>query len=147
VGSLNDIKVRFTYFTELYYSGLDSYNLCQYPFGPFWNLYAADETVELLQAATGWDVTIDEYLIVGERRLNMMRAFNMREGFDRSNDILPKKLYKALVGTGPTSGVFIDGKLLEHNKDYYYELAGFDINTGNPTREKLNNLGLGWIEL
>jgi aldehyde:ferredoxin oxidoreductase len=147
VGSLNDEKVRFTYFTELYYSGLDSYNFCQYPFGPFWNLYAADETIDLLQAATGWDVTIDEYLKVGERRLNMMRTFNMREGFDRSNDILPKKLYKALVGTGPTSGVFIDEKLLEHNQDYYYELAGFDIHTGNPTKEKLRELGLDWIDL
>jgi aldehyde:ferredoxin oxidoreductase len=146
-GSLNNEKVRFTYFTELYYSGLDSYNLCQYPFGPFWNLYAADETVEILRAATGWDITIDEYLKVGERRLNMMRAYNMREGFDRKNDILPKKFYTPLVGTGPTAGVSMDENQLERNKDYYYELAGFDVRSGNPTREKLAELGLDWIEL
>jgi len=41
-GSLNDEKVRFTYITELYYSALDTYNLCQYVFGPAWNLFSAD---------------------------------------------------------------------------------------------------------
>jgi len=147
VGSLNDEKVRFTYLTELYYSALDSYALCQLVFGPAGNLYSADETIELLQAATGWNVDVDEFLKVGERRLNMMRAFNMREGFTRIDDSLPKKFFKPLVGTGPTAGVFMDERQLEHNKDYYYKLAGFDISTGNPTRKKLEELGLDWIEL
>ena len=146
-GSLNDEKVRFTYITELYYSALDTYNLCQYVFGPAWNLFSADETIELLQAATGWDVTVDEFLKVGERRLNMMRAFNMREGFNRTRDNLPKKFFRPLQGTGPTAGVYLDEKQLEHNKDVYYQLAGWDINTGNPTHHKLEELELGWIEL
>jgi aldehyde:ferredoxin oxidoreductase len=146
-GSLNDEKVRFTYITELYYSALDTYNLCQYVFGPAWNIFAADETVELLQAATGWDVTVGEFLKVGERRLNMMRAFNIREGFDRTQDILPKKFYRPLEGTGPTAGVFLDKGQFEHNKDVYYQLAGWDVQTGNPTHQKLEELELGWIEL
>ena len=33
-----------------------------------------------------------------------MRMFNAREGFDRKQDKLPKKFFKALKGTGPTAG-------------------------------------------
>ena len=59
----------------------------------------------MLRAATGWDMTLDEFLQVGERRINMMRAFNAREGLTRENDTLKKKFFKPLQGTGPNAGV------------------------------------------
>jgi len=144
--SMNDEKIRFSFITEKYYSALDSYNLCQYVFGPAWNIYSADETIALLQAATGWDVSVDEYLEVGERRLNMMRAFNQREGFTRANDTLPKKFFKPLEGAGPTAGVSLSAEELEGFKDSYYKMAEWDASTGNPTVEKLKALELDWIE-
>ena len=78
--SLTAEKVRYALITEYLYSCLDSVSVCQFVFGPAWHLYGPDQLVELVRTVTGWDVTIEELLLVGERRLNMLRAFNAREG-------------------------------------------------------------------
>ncbi len=91
--SLGPEKVRFAAYTEMFYSMLDSAELCQFVFGPTWTLYGPRETVEMVQAVTGWDFSLYELMKVGERRLNLMRVFNAREGFTRQDDRLPKKFY------------------------------------------------------
>ena len=59
-------------------------------------------------------------------------------------DTLPKKLENALVG-GKTEGVTVDMANVELAKDWYYEMAGWDVNSGNPKNDTYNRLGLGWI--
>ena len=81
---------------------------------------------------------------VGERRLNMLRAFNAREGLSRDQDRLPKKFWKALKG-GRTDGWSLSPDDIEDAKDTYFRLAGWDVATGNPTRKKLVELGLAWV--
>jgi aldehyde:ferredoxin oxidoreductase len=81
---------------------------------------------------------------VGQRRLNMLRAFNAREGFSRKDDKLPKKFYKALQGTGPTAGVAIDPAELEAALDLYYHLLAWTPD-GIPTRTALSDLGIEWV--
>ncbi len=147
VYSMTDEKVRYAYRTQLFYSALDTYSLCQFVYGPTWELYGPLEMAEILSAGTGWDVTVDEIMEVGERRLNMLRAFNAREGFTREDDTLPKKFFKPLQGKGPTAGVAWKEEDLEHVKDVYYQLAGWDVSTGNPTPEKLKELKLDWVSL
>lgn len=141
---LNEEKVRFALTTQYTYSCLDTVNMCQFVFGPAWQLYGPDQMVETIQAITGWDVTLEELQTVGERRLNLLRAYNSREGLDRDYDRLPKKLEKELVG-GASDGVSVSPTELETAKDIYYELAGWEVETGNPTAEKLEELGLGWV--
>jgi aldehyde:ferredoxin oxidoreductase len=142
--SLTDEKVRYALVSEYLYSCLDSVNVCQFVFGGAWHLYGPDQLAQTVQAVTGWDVTIDELLLVGERRLNMLRAFNAREGLTREDDKLPKKMSKALKG-GPSDGFNFTPEELEDAKDTYYALAGWDVATGTPTPEKLSELGLGWL--
>ena len=142
--SLTPEKVRYALVTEHLYSNLDSVNVCQFVFGPSWHLYGPDQLTETVQAVTGWDVTTNELLLVGERRLNMLRAFNAREGLTRNDDILPKKLAKELKG-GRSDGFNFTPEELETAKDTYYELSGWEVATGTPTREKLNSLGLAWV--
>ena len=142
--SLTDEKVRYALVTEHLYSCLDSVNVCQFVFGPAWHLYGPDQLVNTVQAVTGWDVTIEELLQVGERRLNMLRAFNAREGFTREDDKLPKKMAKALKG-GRSDGFKFTSEELEKAKDTYYALAGWDVATGTPGSEKLAELGLDWL--
>jgi aldehyde:ferredoxin oxidoreductase len=144
-GSMTDEKIRYAFRTQCFYSAMDTYSLCQFVFGPSWELYGPVETAEILSAGTGWDVTIDEILEVGERRLNMMRAFNARQGLTRKDDTLPRKFFKPLQGTGPTAGVAWKEEELERVKDVYYRLAGWDVATGNPTPRKLEELKLGWL--
>lgn len=141
--SLTPEKVRFAMQGELFYSMMDSLELCQFVWGPAWTLYGPKETVEMLNAVTGWDVTVDELLLVGQRRLNLMRTYNAREGLDRKNDKLPKKFFKALQGTGPTAGVVLTESEFEGALDHYYTLNGWTPN-GIPTRQKLVELDLDW---
>jgi aldehyde:ferredoxin oxidoreductase len=143
--SLGEGKVRFAYVTQQMYSFLDSGNLCQFVYGPAWALFGPKETVETVQAITGWnDFSIAEMLAVGDRRLAMMRVFNQREGLSRKDDKLPRKFHKALKGSGPTAGVAISEAEIETAKDLYYGMAGYD-SEGNVSRERLQQLDLAWL--
>lgn len=143
VYSLNEEKVRFAYETEVFYSMLDSLELCQFVFGPTWTLYDAKDTAVMLNAVTGWDVTVDELMEVGRRRLNLFRTFNAREGFGRKDDKLPKKFFKALKGTGPTAGFALTHEEIDFAIDHYYKLAGFTAD-GAPTTDGLKKLDIEW---
>jgi len=96
-------------------------------------------------AITGWSIDIPGLLKIGERRLNLLRAFNAREGFTREDDKLPKKLFQPLKG-GKTDGVALTPEEIEQAKDLYYQMAGWDEN-GVPKPETLAKLGLDWIDL
>jgi aldehyde:ferredoxin oxidoreductase len=100
--------------------------------------------VDAVRAITGWNVSLWELMKVGERRLNLMRAFNARDGIGRDADAMPKKLSKALVG-GPSDGVFVTPQEVEKAKDTYYAMAGWDVASGTPTRAKLEELNLSWV--
>lgn len=145
--SLSDEKIRWAMKSQHMYSTMDSLDLCQFVFGPAWQLYGPEDMLKLVQSVTGWEgVTFDELQLVGERRLNMMRAFNAREGIDRRADVLPEKLFKPLKG-GVSDGWKLDREEVEAALDKYFEFCGWDIRTGIPTREKLVELDLGWIDL
>ena len=95
----------------------------------------------LIAAATG----ITKLEGVGERVLCLERAFNVREGFSRVDDQLPKRLLKeALQNAGPSTGMYVEN--LEGLLDEYYDALGYSCN-GIPSREKLEELGLGWVEV
>jgi aldehyde:ferredoxin oxidoreductase len=143
--SLGPEKVRFALKGQQFYSFLDTAALCQFVWGPAWTLYGPQECVDFVRAATGWeDFTLEELLEVGERRLNMLRQFNAREGIDARADKLPKKFFKALTGTGPTAGVALTDDEMEKAKLEYYQQSGWDPKSGNPTRKTLARLGLEW---
>jgi aldehyde:ferredoxin oxidoreductase len=141
--SLTEEKVRFAYETEVFYSMLDSAELCQFVYGPTWTLYDGNDTVKMMNAVTGWDLTLEELMTVGRRRLSLFRAFNAREGLGRKDDRLPKKFYKALQGTGPTAGFALTHEEVDTAIDTYYKLAGLNAD-GAPTRETLEALDLAW---
>jgi aldehyde:ferredoxin oxidoreductase len=143
--SLSDEKIRFAMVSQHMYSAMDSLNLCQFVYGPAWQLYGPEDMLKLVQVVTGWEgVSFDELQKVGERRLNMMRAFNAREGIDRKADVVPEKLFKPLKG-GVSDGWQLDRAEVESALDKYFEFCGWEIETGVPTREKLEDLDLEWV--
>jgi aldehyde:ferredoxin oxidoreductase len=144
---MNEDKVRFALYTQYNYSALDTLTLCQFVWGPSYQLYGPDELVEMVRAATGWqDVTVEEIQRMGARRINLMRAFNAREGIGRDRDTLPKKLFQPLKG-GRTEGLALDRQEFETALEQYYQMAGWDADTGYPSRETLNTLGLEWAAM
>lgn len=139
---LNQEKARFALRTEIFYSVLDTVGTCQFVWG-FWQVYGPNQLVEAMRAVTGWDVSLYELMKVGERRLNMMRAFNAREGFSRKDDWLPPRCFQPKVG-GPSDGYAISQAELEQSLTWYYQMAGWS-NEGRPRRGKLLELGLDWV--
>lgn len=97
----------------------------------------------MVKAVTGWDVTIEELIQVGLRRINLMRTFNAREGFTRQEDTLPKKFFKPLGGSGPTAGITIGREEFEDALNLYYKMHGW-TNKGIPTAEALKKSGIEW---
>ena len=101
------------------------------------------ETAALIdgyRCLTGRDMSIEKALHVGERSINLARAFNCREGFSRKDDAMPERFLKEPVNGGPRDGARIDD--FDGMIDEYYTEAGFDLETGWPTRAKLEELEL-----
>ena len=141
--SLTPEKVRFAYLTELFYSMMDSAELCQFVYGPTWTLYGPKETLEMINAVTGWNMTLDELMEVGARRLNLFRVFNAREGLGRKDDKLPKKFFRPMIGTGPTAGFALTHEEVDSAIDEYYRLAGWTAD-GVPTPATLKKHDIEW---
>ena len=100
-----------------------------------------EETAELLQVTTGWDLRGEEVRQIGERILNLERLFIAREGITRRDDTLPRRYLQEPLpeGSGPSTGSVLE---LEPMLDEYYRARGWDVETGLPTEEKLRELGL-----
>jgi aldehyde:ferredoxin oxidoreductase len=141
--ALSAEKARFALYTEYFYSMLDTVGTCQFVWGPAWQIFGPNHLVEAMQAVTGWDVSLFELMKVGERRLNMMRAFNAREGFGRKDDWLPDRCFEPKKG-GASDGYAIDPEQLRQSLTWYYQMAGWD-DDGKPTRGRLLELGIGWV--
>jgi aldehyde:ferredoxin oxidoreductase len=103
---------------------------------------------KLFSATTGIDLS-EEILekIYGARIVNLFRAIQVMEGRTREKDtVYPNKfeepmhdveMFGALPLTPP-----LDKESFERAKDKYYELRGWDIKTGWPTKETLEKLDL-----
>jgi aldehyde:ferredoxin oxidoreductase len=92
----------------------------------------------VLNSATGWDMTFDEFLLTGERIHNLKRMFSVQRGISRKDDILPARILTHRLASGGTRGNLPNlGAMLNE----YYSVRGWS-EEGIPTREKLAELGL-----
>ena len=99
---------------------------------------------KMLVAATGIEQCADPAYLrkVGDRIYNLERLFNIRNGFTRKDDTLPRRLLTEPLLRGPA-----EGQIVRHQEQFlnrYYELRGW-TKEGIPMQEKLNQLGLGNI--
>ncbi|MDF1554537.1 MAG: aldehyde ferredoxin oxidoreductase family protein [Deferrisomatales bacterium] len=96
-----------------------------------------------LVAATGIAElgSVDELTRIGERIVCLERCFNVREGFGRKDDTLPKRmLTEPLEKAGPASGQTVAD--LDTLLDEYYQALGYTPD-GVPSPDRLAELGLG----
>ena len=113
---------------------VDSLVLCK-----FTNMAVSVEFfARLLTAVSGIDFSADDLMKVGERTWNMERLYNLREGFTKADDTLPKRMLEEPVAAGPSEGhtVRLDTMLEE-----YYQFRGWDED-GVPKESKLKELDL-----
>jgi len=100
--------------------------------------------VELVNGATGWNTSAFELMKVGERALALARVFNAREGYTAKDDIIPERFYEAF-NSGPLKDKEIGKQTMHQALQTYYKMAGWDSERAIPTREKLQELDLGWV--
>jgi aldehyde:ferredoxin oxidoreductase len=136
-------KVRAAHYTQWIYNACNSLCLCQFVYGPSWQLYSTGQMSELIRAATGWEFNMFELMKLGERTVNLQRAFNAREGFTAEDDVLPEKISRPLIG-GESDGVSVPVEQIERAKALYYQMCGWS-KEGVPARPKLEELGIGWV--
>jgi len=123
-------------------SAVSSSGLC---FDPCLSKMALGPTYlsRMLAAATGWDTTPEEVMTAGERSFNMMKAFSVRQGFSRKDDMWPERFFTEPLPDGPDQGSVLSRDAINRVLDEYYDLRGWDRATGVPTVKKLAGLGLG----
>jgi aldehyde:ferredoxin oxidoreductase len=95
--------------------------------------------VGILNAVTGRKWSAGELVRIGERKVNLERLFNLREGLTPADDTLPWRALHEPLPDGPSEGSVVD---LEPMLKEYYEARGWDRETGYPSEEKLRELNL-----
>jgi aldehyde:ferredoxin oxidoreductase len=96
---------------------------------------------EIIEAVTGLKFTEEELMKVGERLTNLKRLFNLREGFTRKDDTLPKRILSNPIPEGPSKGHYITPEEAEMMVGDYYQARGWNED-GVPTTERLSELGI-----
>ncbi len=112
-------------------------------------LIFGDDMARLYSAATDEDLSAGELVEHGERISNLAKVINVREGFTRADDKVPEVWFRPMESpegriemqdyyqTKPLTEEDVDRLL-----DDYYEERGWDLETGRPTKERLERLGL-----
>jgi len=137
-------KVRNYTYLQFVWSLYNSLGVCNFAAGPVWAL-PLNRLVEVVNAVTGWETSLWELLKAGERAVTMARVFNLREGFGRKDDTLPDRLFEPLE-SGPLQGKGIDRKEFQETLSLFYEAMGWDSREGIPTKGKLAELNLFWLD-
>ena len=98
----------------------------------------APEYNAMINAATGFDMSVDEMMQIGSRIWNMERQFNLDSGIDPKDDTLPKRFFDEPAQVGPNKGKV---HRLPEMLPKFYELRGWTAD-GRPTPETLKELSL-----
>ncbi len=136
-----DTKAKLMSWHENWHCVVDSLGLCKLEGIAIKPLKPA-HFQRLISAATGWDMTVEELETIGERIWNLERLLGVREGIRRIDDFPPRRLYDEPVATGPAAGESLIHEKYEAMLNQYYQLRGWDENTGIPLRERMQKLGL-----
>ena len=116
-------------------AGLDTLITCD-----FARYAIADETyLELLAAATGRRLKLEDLYHLGERIWNLTRLFNLKAGLSKADEDLPPRLKEEPLPDGPAAGHRFTQADIERLLSDYYAIRGWDEN-GVPRPETLDAL-------
>ncbi|MBI3630624.1 MAG: aldehyde ferredoxin oxidoreductase family protein [Candidatus Rokubacteria bacterium] len=138
--TLDPKKVHAFFETQKVWSSYNSIGMCDFVGAPL-NSLEMEPLVAYINAVTGWNMSLYELMKVGERNNTLARLFNIREGFTPADDVLPQRLHEG-IGNGPLKGERVDPDQFFAARRVYYQMAGWDPETGQPTPAKLAELGL-----
>jgi len=136
-------KAKLVAYHEKLHAVLNSIGMCF--FNSIWEGYELldeHDIVQLVNAATGWDLDRFELLNIGERIHNLERMFNYKHaGLNRKDDYPPARFMEEKILNGPYKGECMDRKKFDKMLDENYQLHGWTVQ-GIPKEETLIKLGL-----
>jgi aldehyde:ferredoxin oxidoreductase len=137
-------KAEFAARSQHYTAVGDSLVLCRFTGERGFGTLLNDHFATMVNGVTGLGLSTAEIEQIGERIINLERAFNVREGVRRKDDVLPYRVMHEPIPSGPSQGRYCPPAELNRMLDDYYALRGWS-REGIPTRERLAALGLGDI--
>lgn len=141
--SLGPEKVRMFVQLQDIWSMINIIDFCLFDMVPEFSIYQLNDIVEIITSITGWNTSLLELAMWGERGVNLTRAFNSREGMGFKDDMLPERLHQPLT-SGVYKGVAIPKDDYQQAVKLYYQMRGWD-EEGKPLPAKLYWLDLGWL--
>ncbi|AFV76675.1 aldehyde:ferredoxin oxidoreductase [Thermus oshimai JL-2] len=131
VEDLSEAKVRMLWTKTRERGFVNSLVLCDFvPWTP-------EEWQEAVYAATGWRLSPEEMLLVGERTLQLTRLFNLREGLGPEEDRLPERFFQPFRKGNPEAR--LEREAFQEALKAYRRLAGWEEGVD---RGRLSALGL-----
>ncbi len=110
-------------------------SLCICKFARYGGLMV-QHTLDYLNASTGWNMSVEDFLKTGERIFNLKRLYNQRHGISRKDDTLPPRILTHRRGGGTNELPPLNLMLSD-----YYEFRGWD-ETGRVSEQKKQELEL-----
>jgi aldehyde:ferredoxin oxidoreductase len=130
-------KGRLIRYFENWCAIIDSLEVCK-NLAENMELLPFNRAAEITKAATGINFTKEKMFEIGERIINLERAYLVREGIRRRDDYLPARFLKEPLPNGHSKGAVHE---IEPMLNEYYEQRGWD-ESGVPTENTLSKLGL-----
>lgn len=96
--------------------------------------------ISCVNASTGWNLNLEEVMLYGKRVVNLMRIFNHRCGITKELDA-PSERYGSSPVDGPAKGRSTK-EVWDKMRRRYYELMGWNPETGYPLPSTIETLGL-----
>ena len=131
---ISEHKIEGFYYETAFKNFFDCAVICHfYP-------YTFQQMSDVISAAGGWDLSIDDINDIGLRAINLSRLFLNREGFTAADDKLSDRIYHRL-NDGPIADKGLTPEELDHWLRIYYQRMDWDAD-GRPTDEALTVLGV-----
>jgi aldehyde:ferredoxin oxidoreductase len=104
--------------------------------------WSDEQVTQALEAITGWPMSSYKLMKTVERGITLARIFNLREGFSRKDDTLPRR-FASSPADSTLKGVGVDPEKLSAAQKLYYQMLGWD-ESGVPTYARLVELNIEW---
>jgi aldehyde:ferredoxin oxidoreductase len=130
-------KAAMVKWAEDFGAVIDSLGICKIAYQAMG--LTPDLIAKAFQAVTGIESDGRGILEAGERINNLERLLNLKLGLNPEQDTLPARFTEEPLQEGPSKGetVHLDQMMAE-----YYDLRGWDPETGYPSQAKLKELGI-----
>ncbi|MCO5220790.1 MAG: hypothetical protein M9947_04300 [Thermomicrobiales bacterium] len=135
-------KVRNYTALNTLWSAADALDFCIFAIAPV-RLLSFEQMAAMLTAVTGWNTSNYEIMRIGERRIQLMHLYNLREGIGPEADTLPDRFFNDPIDSGIWAGHRIDRDAFTRAIKTWYRMMGWD-DRARPIYETLVTHHLEW---